>query len=158
MDLLMIFPICKKSMENSLQPWVSKLQNSWWLTALHKLDLHKFPRMAILEGLPWNFSASRFHPWWHLQLWCLLHLMKILFQTLELFLCKMLGDFPTYQDGQACHHQPWKDYMVFNRSSRRKRGMASYLLFIIPDFFCIFPMNFAMATLGLKEFSHFLQT
>ena len=24
-------------------------------------------------------------------------------------------------------------------------------IFIIPDFFCIFPMNFAMATLGLKE-------
>ena len=29
--------------------------------------------------------------------------------------------------------------------------MASNPLFIIPDFFCIFPMNFAMATLGLKE-------
>ena len=40
---------------------------------------------------------------------------------------------------------------IINRSSRRKRGMASNPLFIIPDFFCIFPMNFAMATLGLKE-------
>jgi hypothetical protein len=30
--------------------------------------------------------------------------------------------------------------------------MASNPLFIIPDFFFIFPMNFAMATLGLKEF------
>ena len=29
--------------------------------------------------------------------------------------------------------------------------MASNPLFIIPDFFCIFQMNFAMATLGLKE-------
>ena len=29
--------------------------------------------------------------------------------------------------------------------------MASNPLFIIPDFFCTFPMNFAMATLGLKE-------
>ena len=29
--------------------------------------------------------------------------------------------------------------------------MASDPLFIIPDFFCIFPMNFAMATLGLKK-------
>ena len=29
--------------------------------------------------------------------------------------------------------------------------MASYPLFIISDFFCIFQMNFAMATLGLKE-------
>ena len=29
--------------------------------------------------------------------------------------------------------------------------MASNPLFIIPDFFSIFPMNFAMATLGLKE-------
>ena len=43
-----------------------------------------------------------------------------------------------------------------NRSSRRKRGMASNPLFIIPDFFCIFPMNFAMATLGLKEMGKFL--
>ena len=45
---------------------------------------------------------------------------------------------------------------MFNRSSRRKRGMASNPLFIIPDFFCIFPMNFAMATLGLKEMRKFL--
>ena len=29
--------------------------------------------------------------------------------------------------------------------------MASNPLFIIPDFFCNFPMNFAMATLGLKK-------
>ena len=29
--------------------------------------------------------------------------------------------------------------------------MASNPLFIIPDLFCIFPMNFAMANLGLKE-------
>ena len=52
--------------------------------------------------------------------------------------------------------------------------MASNPLFIIPYFFCIFTMNFAMATLRLKEmgkflmggrekslpkeFSHFLQT
>ena len=34
--------------------------------------------------------------------------------------------------------------------------MTSNLLFIIPDFFCIFPMNFAMATLGLKEMGNFL--
>ena len=34
--------------------------------------------------------------------------------------------------------------------------MASNPLFIIPDFFCIFPMNFAMATLGLKEMVKFL--
>ena len=34
--------------------------------------------------------------------------------------------------------------------------MASNPLFIIPDFFCIFPMNFAMATLGLKEMGRFL--
>ena len=34
----------------------------------------------------------------------------------------------------------------FNRSSRRKRGMASKSLFIIPDFFCIFQTNFVMAT------------
>ena len=45
----------------------------------------------------------------------------------------------------------------FNRSSRRKRGMASNPLFIIPDFFfCFFRMNFAMATLGLKEMGNFL--
>ena len=29
-------------------------------------------------------------------------------------------------------------------------------LFIIPGFFCIFTMNFAMATLGLKEMGKFL--
>ena len=34
--------------------------------------------------------------------------------------------------------------------------MTSNPLFIIPDFFCIFPMNFAMATLGLKEMGKFL--
>ena len=45
---------------------------------------------------------------------------------------------------------------IFNRSSRRKRGMASNPLFIIPDFFCIFSMNFAMATLGLNEMGKFL--
>ena len=33
--------------------------------------------------------------------------------------------------------------------------MASNPLFIIPDFFCIFPLNFAMATLGLKEMGKF---
>ena len=36
---------------------------------------------------------------------------------------------------------------VFNRSSRRKRGMASNPLFIIPDFFCIFQMNFGCLSL-----------
>jgi hypothetical protein len=44
--------------------------------------------------------------------------------------------------------EPWS---IFNRSSRRKRSMASNPIFIIPDFFCIFQMNFPMATLGLKE-------
>ena len=62
-----------------------------------------------------------------------------------------------------------------NRSSRRKRGMASNPLFIIPDFFCIFQTNLAMAQSQFsnaklrqptgqtffptfpKEFSHFLQ-
>ena len=34
--------------------------------------------------------------------------------------------------------------------------MASNPLFIIPEFFCIFPMNFAIATLGLKEMEKFL--
>ena len=34
--------------------------------------------------------------------------------------------------------------------------MASDPLFIIPDFFCIFQTNFAMATLGLKEMGKFL--
>ena len=35
--------------------------------------------------------------------------------------------------------------------------MASNPLFIIPDFFfCIFQMNFAMATLGLKEMGKFI--
>ena len=43
-----------------------------------------------------------------------------------------------------------------NRSSRRKRGMASNPLFVIPDFFCIFQANFTMATLSLKEMGIFL--
>jgi hypothetical protein len=35
--------------------------------------------------------------------------------------------------------------------------MASNPLFIIPNFFfCIFPINFAVATLGLKEMGKFL--
>ena len=34
--------------------------------------------------------------------------------------------------------------------------MASNPLFIIPDFFFIFQMNFAMATLGLKEMEKFI--
>ena len=34
--------------------------------------------------------------------------------------------------------------------------MASKPLIIIPDFFCIFPTNFAMATLGLKEMEKLL--
>ena len=61
-----------------------------------------------------------------------------------------------------CHFLiPYVDPLSINRSSRRKRGMASNPLFIIPDFFCILLMNFAMATFFPtfpKEFSHFLQT
>ena len=34
--------------------------------------------------------------------------------------------------------------------------MASNPLFIIPDFFCILPMNFVMATLDLKEMGKLL--
>ena len=34
--------------------------------------------------------------------------------------------------------------------------MASNPLFIIPDLFCIFPMNFAKDTLSLKEMGKFL--
>ena len=35
--------------------------------------------------------------------------------------------------------------------------MASNPLFIIPDFFCIFPMNFAMATLGLRKWEKYFE-
>ena len=35
----------------------------------------------------------------------------------------------------------WAHFRIFNRSSRRKKGITSNLLFIIPDFFCIFPMK-----------------
>ena len=52
------------------------------------------------------------------------------------------------------NHYP--QHLSFNRSSRRKRGMSSNPLFIIPDFFFIFPMNFAMTTLGLKKMRKFL--
>ena len=50
----------------------------------------------------------------------------------------------------------YHEQMLFNMSSRRKRGMASNPLFIIPDFFFIFQTNLAMATLGLKEMRKFL--
>ena len=46
--------------------------------------------------------------------------------------------------------------LTFNRLSRRKKGIASNTFFKIPDLFCIFPMNFAMATLGLREMGNFL--
>ena len=46
--------------------------------------------------------------------------------------------------------------VTLKRMSRRKRGMASNPLFIIPDFFCIFQTNLAMATLGLKEMGKLL--
>ena len=45
--------------------------------------------------------------------------------------------------------------LLLNKSSRRKIGMAYNPLFIIPDFFCIFQTNFAMATIGLKEIAEF---
>ena len=46
--------------------------------------------------------------------------------------------------------------MMFDLSKIFALGMASNPLFIIPDFFCIFQTNFAMATLGLKEMGKFL--
>ena len=46
---------------------------------------------------------------------------------------------------------------VFNRSSRRKRGMASNPLFIIPVFSLHFPKELSYGYFP-KEFSHFLQT
>ena len=36
--------------------------------------------------------------------------------------------------------------------------MVANPLFIIPDIFCIFPTNFAMATLDLKEMGKFLSS
>ena len=51
---------------------------------------------------------------------------------------------------------PPREKKELNRSSRRKRGMASNPLFIMLDFFSIFIMNFAMATLALKEIGKFL--
>ena len=56
----------------------------------------------------------------------------------------------------AIHLEAYPFDVCINRSSRRKRGMAAKPLFIIPDFFCIFQMNFTMATLGLKEMGKFL--
>ena len=40
---------------------------------------------------------------------------------------------------------------VFNRSSRRKRGMASNTLFIIPDFFLDFPNELSYGYLRFEE-------
>ena len=46
---------------------------------------------------------------------------------------------------------------TINRSSRKKRDIASNPLFITPDiFFCIFQTNFPLAILGLKEIGKFL--
>ena len=50
----------------------------------------------------------------------------------------------------------FKFQMSLNRPSRRNRGMASNPLFNNTRLFCIFPKNFAMATLGLKEMGKFL--
>ena len=38
--------------------------------------------------------------------------------------------------------------MLLNRSSRRKIGMASNPLLTIPDFFRIFPINFAKVAIA----------
>ena len=50
----------------------------------------------------------------------------------------------------------FSEKLNFNRSSTTKRGVRSKPLFIIPEFFCIFKMNLAMATLGLKEMRKYL--
>ena len=49
------------------------------------------------------------------------------------------------------------DFLINNRFLR-KRGLASTLKMEYQVFLCIFQKNSAMATLGLKEFSRFLQT
>ena len=54
---------------------------------------------------------------------------------------------PTAPLDSAIHLEPYPFDVCINRSSRRKRGMASNPLFIIPVFFCIFQMNLAMTTL-----------
>ena len=49
--------------------------------------------------------------------------------------------------------------IYLNRSSRRKRGMASDPLFTIPDFFAFSKQTLLVwLTLGLKEMGKFLQT
>ena len=58
-----------------------------------------------------------------------------------------------------CPAGKWKNGlggMYFNRSSRRKRGMASNPLFIIPDFFLHFPNELCYGY--LKKMGKFLQT
>ena len=55
-------------------------------------------------------------------------------------------------------------FSFLNRLSRRKRGMVSNPLFIIPDFFLNFSNELSSGYLRFemgkfpKEFSHFLQT
>ena len=63
---------------------------------------------------------------------------------------------PKSFDAVPPSHRSVSSVFSLNRLSRRKRGMASNTLFIIPDIFCIFPTNFAMATLDLKEMGKFL--
>ena len=52
-------------------------------------------------------------------------------------------------------HLARRDQFI-NRLSRKKRGMVSNPHLMIPDFFFIFPMNFSITTLDLKEMGKFL--
>ena len=74
---------------------------------------------------------------------------------------KCIASFPWSEKYTVCNIFNKSDYLlvlhsILNRSSRRKSGMASNPLFIILACFYIFPMNFAIATLGLKEMGKFL--
>ena len=55
------------------------------------------------------------------------------------------------------YHSHWKETNCISSLTDRPGGkdVKPNPLFIIPNFFCIFPMNFAMATLGLKEMGKF---
>ena len=68
--------------------------------------------------------------------------------------CQGIQEITSRGSQGTTQYHPWSAFgtwttgkcqvFLFNRSSWRKRGMASNPLFIIPDF-CIFQMNLAMA-------------
>ena len=70
--------------------------------------------------------------------------LKLLKKLSYVFLCLWLSKQGKFQE----KNKKMNDF--FDRSSRRKRGMASNPLFIIPDFFLHFPNELSYGYLRFK--------